>query len=318
MNRPSNSAAPSELCCLLCGAAETGIVWSLTGADARVLWRTLGHDFSEAALGALTPEREVAQFECRACGFRFFDPALAGGGKFYEELARAGYYVESRPEFDFALDLCRRESMKSVLDVGGGEGAFLDRARSAGLATVAVELNANAAAACAQKGHRTLQKLLEEISPEELDGGVDMLTLFQVVEHVPDPRAFLRHAARLVKSGGLVIVAVPNNSGQHVLLPFDPANMPPHHVSRWRARDLDRLGADCGLTVAARGADVLYGRAIEGFWLLHNRLAAAVHRAPHPGGSWLPKLISFLYRMTGCRHYFPRRGLSIYAAYRKP
>ena len=136
MNRPLNSAASSELRCLLCGGDRLGTVWSLTGADVRVLWQTLGHDFSEPALGALTPEREVAQVECRACGFRFFDPSLAGGGKFYEELARAGYYVTSRPEFDFALDLCRRAGAKSVLDVGGGDGAFLDHARGAGLTTV--------------------------------------------------------------------------------------------------------------------------------------------------------------------------------------
>jgi SAM-dependent methyltransferase len=318
MSGPTNSAASPKLNCLLCGSSALGVVWSLTGRDVRALWRACGRNISEAAFGLLTPEREVTQFECGGCGFRFFDPSLAGSGKFYEELELANYYVRDRPEFDFALKLCQDEGAKSVLDVGGGEGAFLDKARRLGMKTFALELNAQAAEICACKGHQTISKLLEEVSAAEFDGGVDVLTLFQVIEHVPNPREFLKHAARLVKKGGLIVVAVPNNRGVHVLLPLDPANMPPHHVSRWRKSDLDRLGSAGGLGTVTCDGDILYGRGMEEFWLMHNRLASAIGRRPHWGGNWLPKTISFLYRKLGARYYFPRRGLSIYSAYRKP
>ena len=318
MKHQTSATMPPDLRCLLCDGQSLSVVWSLSGADVRALWRAAGRTLTDSAYGSLSPTHAVTQFECGTCGFRFFDPALAGGGEFYEQLEQGGYYVGNRPEFDFALNLCRREKLKSILDVGGGTGAFLDLARQKGLATFAVELNAPAAEVCAGKGHRTLHKRLEDISLSDLDGGVDMLTLFQVVEHVPDPRTFLAAAARLVRRGGLIVVAVPNNSGQHVLLPFDPANMPPHHVSRWRKVDLERLGIACGLSTVVRGADILYGQGFEGFWLLHNRLAGAIGRPPHPGGRWLPAILSFLYRKLGCRHYLPRRGLSIYTAYRKP
>jgi 2-polyprenyl-3-methyl-5-hydroxy-6-metoxy-1,4-benzoquinol methylase len=318
MNHDTAATVPPGLRCLLCGGSTFTTVWRLTGEDVRTLWKTRGLHLSEGAFGPLTPQRECAQFECCACGFRFFDPSLAGNGKFYEELEQRDYYVVTRPEFDFALQISRREHLKSVLDVGGGDGAFLDRARAAGLTTFAVELNAHAAEICARKGHQTLRKLLEDISPREVGGGVDILTLFQVIEHVPDPITFLRQAATLVRSGGIIVVAVPNNRGQHVVLPFDPANMPPHHVSRWRMRDLQQLGAKCGLRIVARGADILYGAGLAGFWLAHNRMAVAIGRSPHPGGEWLPKILSFVYRKLGCRYYFPRRGLSIYVAYRKP
>ena len=318
MKHQTTDRPPPELRCLLCHGSSLSTIWSLSGAEVRALWRESGFTITDSAFGSLTPAHLVSQFECGTCGFRFFDPTLAGGGEFYEQLERGGYYAGNRPEFQFALALCQREQFKSVLDVGGGTGAFLDLARTQGPATYAVELNAQAAAVCAAKGHRTLRKRLEDISPEDLNGGVDMLTLFQVVEHVPDPRAFLGAAARLVRSGGLIVVAVPNNAGQHKLLPFDPANMPPHHISRWRNVDLNRLGAACELSTAVRGADPLYGRGFEGFWALHNRLAPAIGRPPHPGGRWLPATLSFLYRKLGCRHYLPRRGLSIYFAYRKP
>ncbi len=64
-------------------------------------------------------ETGVSQFECRACGFRYFDPALAGHGIFYAELERNGYYVENRTEFEFALKLCQSAGAYSVLDSDG-------------------------------------------------------------------------------------------------------------------------------------------------------------------------------------------------------
>src|SRR5687768_1709155 len=125
MNAESGRTGLPELHCLLCESASFAVVWKLKGADVRSLWKATGRNLSERAFGALTSDRDVTQLECRACGFRFFDPALAGGSRFYEELEQGEYYSEDRPEFDFALKLCRREQAKSVLDVGGGEGAFL-------------------------------------------------------------------------------------------------------------------------------------------------------------------------------------------------
>ncbi len=308
---------PAELRCFLCSSDARRTVWRLTGLQVRALWKVLDRHLSEAAFGPLTAECDVVQFECCSCGFRFFNPVLAGGSMFYEELEKDNYYVERRPEFDFALTVCAREKADSVLDVGGGEGAFLDLARAEGMTTFGLELNPRAAAVAAGKGHRTLNKLLEDVSARDLDGGVQVLTLFQVLEHVPDPRAFIRHCTSLVKKGGIIVVAVPNDRGVHRLLPFDPANMPPHHVSRWRRRDLEYLGETSGLTVFARGADPLYGRGLQDFWLLHNRLAEAIDAPLHPGGQWLPETVSWFYRKLGARHYLPRWGLSIYVAYRK-
>jgi 2-polyprenyl-3-methyl-5-hydroxy-6-metoxy-1,4-benzoquinol methylase len=316
---PTHKCIPGgRLRCLLCDHDILKIVWALTGHEIRALWQVLGHELSEEAYGNLGHGCRVEQYECENCGFRFFDPHFAGQAKFYEELAQDGYYVAARPEFEFTLRLCAREGASTLLDVGGGAGAFVDRAREARITTYVLEMNAHAAATCAANGHRVLQKKLEETTLNDLDGGVQVLTLFQVLEHVPDPRTFLRHAVRLVRSGGLVIVAVPNNLGVHTILPFDPANMPPHHISRWRVQDLEQLARALNLTVAARGADMLYGESLRQFWELHNQLAAAIGRRRHPGGQWLPKSVTWLYRKLGCRHYLPRKGLSIYAAYRIP
>ena len=303
--------------CLLCDSSESRPVWELSGSEIRRLWLASRRKLTEVAYGALLPTTNVNLFECLHCGFRAFNPQLAGGSLFYEELERGGYYNDFRPEFDFALNLCSSGKARKILDVGSGQGAFLNLAKKAGLQTFAVELNEQAASISAVR-HRTLSKPLEEISPDDLGGEVDALTLFQVIEHVPNPIAFMTAAARLVGPGGFLVVSVPNRPGLRWLNRWDPANLPPHHVSHWRFADLLRLGAACGLRWHSQGADALVGRDIETSWLTHNVLSAAIGRRPRPGGAWLPKFVSLLYRKLGCRYYFPRWGLSIYAAFRKP
>ena len=309
---------PVGLACLLCGNPKLQVVWQLDGISIRKILRLNNHNFSETAFDRLRAETMVHHYECCACGFRFFDPALAGGALFYEQLQQNDYYVTHRPEFDFALKLGQRINAQKVLDIGGGEGAFLDLAKKAGLETYGLELNAKAADSSAKKGHLIFRKSLAEISPAEFGTGVDMLTLFQVIEHVPDPCNFLDAAATLVRPGGLLVVSVPNACGVHRFLPWDPLDLPPHHISRWRRKDLKKLGDVCGLQWLACGADVLYGSDLESFLLYHNQLARAMGQPERMGGEYLPKIASFLYRKLGCRHYGPRAGLSIYAAYQKP
>ncbi|MFQ5750326.1 MAG: class I SAM-dependent methyltransferase, partial [Planctomycetota bacterium] len=44
-------------------------------------------------------------------------------------------------------------------------------------------------------------------------GSFDVITGFDVVEHVHDPRAFLKETARLLRPGGLLFLVTPNVSG---------------------------------------------------------------------------------------------------------
>lgn len=299
--------------CLLCHAANSRVVWQISGRELRELFKVGSRTLSDAAFGRITPDFMISLHQCQPCGFEFFDPALAGSGEFYEELEQTVYYPETRPEFGFALDFCAERKVRRLIDVGCGDGAFLDRVRAHGVNTLGLELNEHAAAAAAAKGHLVLSKDLAQVTPEELGGHVEFLTLFQVIEHVPDPCGFLRLAAGLVAPGGYLMISVPNRFGSCRLIPYDPANLPPHHVSRWREKDLVALSVACGLRTVENGADPLYGGDLLKFALLHNRLASAIGRRPRVGGEWLPKLLSFAYRKLGLRHFLPFRGPSIYA-----
>jgi SAM-dependent methyltransferase len=303
--------------CLLCESNRTRPIWQRTGRELRKLFQEAGYFVSDDGFGLITTNRVIDLFHCDACGFEFFDPALAGSAKFYEELDTGIYYPSERPEFAFALSHLAANGAQSVLDIGGGEGAFLDLARSMGMRTYGLELNQAAAIAARGKGHLMLSEQLENIHAAELQDQIDAITLFQVLEHLPNPHGFLDVVTECLRPGGAIVISVPNRDGLRKLLALDPANLPPHHLTRWRLQDLERLGSDHGLTCTSTGADVLYGRGIATFWHLQNRLAKAIGEKAIPGGRWLPELVSFFYRKLGCRFFFPRWGLSIYAAFQK-
>jgi len=278
----------------------------------------MGNQFDDAAWGRITPGMAVVRHQCQGCGFQFFDPSLAGNEAFYRQLEHAEYFAPDRPEFSRSLALAARQQCRRVLDVGCGSGFFLDAAKQAGLETWGLELNGAAAAKARAKGHRILDRLLDTVSMDDVGGPLDLITFFQVLEHVPDPVAMLKEAARLVRPGGVLAAAVPSASGFYRLTPWDPHQWPPHHVSHWRPADLRQLAASSGLKLLETGGDRLFGTDIERGWKLHNRLAAALGHRPRAGGDWLPDLGVWLYRKTGMKYVVPQWGVSLYAHFQKP
>jgi len=303
--------------CPLCGSHAIREIDALSGEQIAALWRCTGRQFSAEAMRPMTKDSTVSLYSCGACGFRFYDPRFAGSAHFYEEMMQQEYYAAVKPEFEFVLRFAQRQRVKRVLDVGGGDGPFLDLARAKNMETFGVELNPLAVARAVAKGHRMLNKKLEEVPLDEIDGGVDLVTLFQVVEHVPNPVEFVQAASRLLRPEGYMAIAVPNEYRGLGLLPYDPANWPPHHVTRWRKKDFSRLAALAGMRVVARGSDILYGAMIERFIISHNELSEAIGLRRYRVGKRFARIVSFLYRKSGCKYFFPRLGLSIYAILQK-
>jgi len=309
---------PSTPSCPLCQGPASQPVDQLSRPELESLWRVVGHCFTEDAWGAIAKDSLVVRRRCDACGYQFFDPALAGNEAFYRQLEHAEYFAPDRPEFVRSLDMACRRGLRRVMDVGCGSGLFLDLARQAGLETFGLELNPAAAEKARAKGHQVLDRMLHELRPDQALGSLDLITFFQVLEHVPDPVAVLRQAADLLKPGGVISAAGPSAEGFYRLTPWDPHQWPPHHVSLWRLADFAQLGRASGLRLIESGGDRLYGTDIERGGKLHNRLAASIGRPRRPGGEWLPQLAGMVYRKSGMKLIFPHWGVSIYAYFEKP
>jgi SAM-dependent methyltransferase len=90
-----------------------------------------------------------------------------------------------------------------LVDIGCAYGFTLQAAREQGWAPQGVELNAAARAACAADGFPVAEALA---GLGLAAGSVQAVTMFQVLEHLPDPAAALRDAAALLAPGGSLLI----------------------------------------------------------------------------------------------------------------
>lgn len=309
----------SAIQCRICRGERHEVADRLKVSEIETLWRQLDVRLSPVAMKSFGGASEISLLRCAGCGFEFLSPVLPGNSEFYADLQNqvARYYPTDSPSFFHALDLARRTGAGEVMDLGCGAGAFLDHARSAGLKTYGLDLNTQAVAAVRARGHDVMNCTAEGFAATSPERRFPLVTSFEVMEHVPDPAAFFRDAARLVAPGGHLALAVPNGEGIYRWWTLDPCQWPPHHLTRWRRADLERLGRDNGLELVWIDADPLRGVQIRGSLRMQGEFEHALGRRTSPPGKLWPEILTFLYRVALCRRYL-KLGNSLHAHYRKP
>jgi 2-polyprenyl-3-methyl-5-hydroxy-6-metoxy-1,4-benzoquinol methylase len=103
---------------------------------------------------------------------------------------------------------------RRILDVGSGDGRFLEILRAAGAPEwrlEGVEIDAAAAEACRAKGFPTRVGRVEELGDDA--GGYDAVVMLQLIEHVEDPGLVCERVFALLRPGGHFIIETPNLAG---------------------------------------------------------------------------------------------------------
>jgi SAM-dependent methyltransferase len=140
-----------------------------------------------------------------------------------------------------------------LLDVGCGGGLLLGMMRERGFCVVGLD-NSPAAAAIAWSRQR-VPAVCGVLEHAPLRAGTfGAITMFHVLEHVHDPRAYVAAAHHLLAPGGRLIAQTPNAaSWQFRLLGRAWSGLDvPRHLFDFRASDLERLLESCGFTVLRR------------------------------------------------------------------
>jgi 2-polyprenyl-3-methyl-5-hydroxy-6-metoxy-1,4-benzoquinol methylase len=99
---------------------------------------------------------------------------------------------------------------RRLLEIGPSFGAFAHLAKRAGYDVAVVEMDP---VCCRFLRERVGVKVFEAVDPEgpmSTSGPYDVIAMWQVFEHLPDPWAVLRAAAATLKDGGIVVIATPN------------------------------------------------------------------------------------------------------------
>lgn len=92
-----------------------------------------------------------------------------------------------------------------ILDIGAGTGDFLFEAKNRGWRINGIEPNADARTKALEKGVK-----LSIDSTKFKSEKFDVITMWHVLEHVPDLKNQIIEIEHLLKKGGLLIIAVPN------------------------------------------------------------------------------------------------------------
>jgi 2-polyprenyl-3-methyl-5-hydroxy-6-metoxy-1,4-benzoquinol methylase len=167
-----------------------------------------------ATLDVLDAHCNITQ--CRSCGYVFDNPrpTLQALINFY---SKPGKYDSWLVELGPRERLWRRRLRKirstkkpgTLLDVGTGIGQFLSLARNDYSEVHGTEVSATAVEIAREKyGLSLFHGTIDDLVPQGRT--FDNITLFHVLEHVPDPKAMLKTCHALLAPGGCLVIAVPN------------------------------------------------------------------------------------------------------------
>ena len=183
---------PAE--CALCGQTEARILYS--GTDR--LYQTTGDIFNVVS--------------CTRCGMSRLDPPPADPRLLYPQQ----YWLQSGTAARYRRLVLRHHlrfviqalgAGRRVLDAGSGGGLLAAMLREKGVQAVALDISPAAASLAARQGSAAVAA--DFASAPFASASWDLIAMFHVLEHVPDPRAHLATAHRLLAKAARLVVAVP-------------------------------------------------------------------------------------------------------------
>ena len=151
-------------------------------------------------------------FRCAACGHHFLGTTEEVHSLIEETYAHD--YVGHRVDPVFAerayqawvKDVRPLASGKRLLDVGCGNGQFLQIVTEDGYDCEGIELSAEAVEHCRALGlHASTTNFLTGI----FEHPFNIITMWDVVEHLHDPKRFIERSRELLSPGGLLVLKIP-------------------------------------------------------------------------------------------------------------
>ena len=169
---------------------------------------------------------------CPSCGVMSTDPlpGIDQVNRYYaEEFSYGWYRLYSRAKRRDAVERASELAPvlgNRVLDLGGGLGYLSEVLRGRGFDATVYDPYADASVA------------------RPTEGTFDSVVSLHVLEHTRDPLAFLEDAARFLKPGGHIVLAVPNAGGEgyaRLGMTWEWAQPPVLHIHHFTSDGLARL-----------------------------------------------------------------------------
>ncbi len=232
--------------------------------------------------GSVRDKPELEVFECVSCGLVFLSSFEHIVDSFYENSGMHGKDTLDiqdwirETEWD---DERRFQYLKSalpnqrLLDFGCGTGGFLLKARDLAATAHGVELETRLNSHYKSRD-LTVFKNLSDI-PSDIREGYDIITMFHVLEHIPDPKSILVKLSEILADGGQIIVEVPNADDALLILyknkPFSNFTYWSCHLFLFTAKTLEMLFTQVNLKVNYIKQVQRYPLANHLYWLANGK-----------------------------------------------
>jgi len=233
--------------CLICGSESHALLWRI----ARFA-------------------RPFDVHRCPVCGFIFMHPcpnaqelaAIYNEGYYTAPAGEKRYtYLDERrnPRGHRAVNRARlQRALRTIqktfrgvpihtLDVGCSFGALVQEAGALGCRAYGIDISGYAVEHAQGEGLRVLQASPDRIPDFGIQTGFHLVSMIEVIEHLPDPRAALCEIARNMCAGGLLVIQTANMDGRQAKK-AGPAYhyFLPGHLFYFSRKTLRRLLEECG------------------------------------------------------------------------
>lgn len=177
-------------------------------------------------------------------------PLRPGSARFYDWVVRQPrYYRAHRWEYDrIAAEARSFPDRAPFLDVGCGAGNLLRQLRDrSSVEAFGLDTTPHTVRLCRQAGfpaeEGTLRSHAEDPANRERYAGI---SLTHVLEHVDDPVETVKAGLQLLRPGGTLFLSTPYSPLSAEQATYDPLNLPPHHLTRWRYETYRHLAETLG------------------------------------------------------------------------
>lgn len=154
-----------------------------------------------------------------------------------------------RPRVEDVVKRFGAEKPKLIGDIGAGFGIFLEELRRAWPDShyVSIEPSDEMAEICREKGFEVLPCAVEDVKTHT--DSFDLLTAFELFEHLYDPETFLKTVRRLLKPGRYFLLTTLSGKGFDIQLLWERSKSvsPPHHLNFFNPESVSLLAKRCGL-----------------------------------------------------------------------
>lgn len=197
---------------------------------------------SRLATAVPTPSPTNYQlFACAGCSVHHWRPLEHPGADFYESESVSiyrdlhdGSKTADDPRFERFFRDAPALSIRRALDIGCSDGTFLRRLKLSGSVDVwGVDIDQRALQVAKSRGLNVQRATVAEFLVKAKEEGLkfDLVTAFDVIEHLTDPVGTIQSLHEILSPGGRFIGTVPNR--RRWFVNEMPIDFPPHHFFRF-------------------------------------------------------------------------------------